>query len=108
VQRLGDGTDESHARAQKALDDLWRFTPEMFASDEIEQRLVSDGIAADVTRIEPQWRSMVTDVLNRATLKIPESAPMMAGGRHGRHTEYLGHMLSEMQIVARSHPGAEW
>jgi ring-1,2-phenylacetyl-CoA epoxidase subunit PaaC len=108
VQRLGDGTEESHARAQKALDDLWRFTPEMFESDEIEQRLVSEGIAADVKRIEPQWRSMVTDVLTRATLKIPESAPMMAGGRRGRHTEYLGHMLSEMQIVARSHPGAEW
>jgi ring-1,2-phenylacetyl-CoA epoxidase subunit PaaC len=108
VQRLGDGTEESHSRAQKALDDLWRFTPEMFESDEIEQRLVSEGIAADVKRIEPQWRSMVTDVLNRATLKIPVSPPMMTGGRRGRHTEYLGHMLADMQIVARSHPGAEW
>jgi ring-1,2-phenylacetyl-CoA epoxidase subunit PaaC len=108
VQRLGDGTEESHSRAQKALDDLWRFTPEMFESDEIEQRLVAEGIAADVKRIEPQWRSMVTDVLNRATLKIPDSPPMMTGGRRGRHTEYLGHMLADMQIVARSHPGAEW
>jgi ring-1,2-phenylacetyl-CoA epoxidase subunit PaaC len=108
VQRLGDGTEESHTRAQKALDDLWRFTPEMFESDEIEQRLVSEGIAADVKSIEPQWRSMVTDVLTRATLKIPDSPPMMTGGRRGRHTEYLGHMLSDMQIVARSHPGAEW
>ena len=108
VQRLGDGTEESHARAQKALDDLWRFTPEIFESDEIEQRLVSEGIAADVKRIEPQWRSMVTSVLNSATLKIPDSPPMMTGGRRGRHTEYLGHMLSDMQIVARSHPGAEW
>ena len=108
VQRLGDGTEESHARAQKALDDLWRFTPEMFESDEIEQRLVSVGLAADVKRIEPQWRSMVTEVLARATLKVPDSPPMMTGGRRGRHTEYLGHMLSDMQIVARSHPGAEW
>ena len=108
VQRLGDGTEESHIRAQKAVDDLWRFTPEMFDSDEIEQRLVAEGIAADVKAIEPQWNAMVSDVLTRATLKIPEQPRILLGGRQGRHTEHLGHMLSEMQIVARSHPGAEW
>jgi ring-1,2-phenylacetyl-CoA epoxidase subunit PaaC len=108
VQRLGDGTDESHARAQRALDDLWRFTGEMFETDEIDERLLAAGIAADVKAIEPKWRAMVSDVLSRATLKIPEKAAMMTGGRRGRHTEYLGHMLAEMQIVARSHPGAEW
>jgi len=108
VQRLGDGTEESHTRAQRALDELWRFTGEMFESDEINERLVAAGNAADVKAIEPKWRAMVSDVLSRATLEIPENAAMMTGGRRGRHTEYLGHMLSEMQIVARSHPGAEW
>ena len=54
------------------------------------------------------WHAMVTDVLARATLDIPDDGPMRRGGRHGRHTEHLGHMLSEMQIVARSHPGASW
>jgi ring-1,2-phenylacetyl-CoA epoxidase subunit PaaC len=108
VQRLGDGTDESHTRAQRALDELWRFTGEMFETDEVDERLVAGGIAADVKAMEPKWRAMVSDVLSRATLKIPENAAMMTGGRRGRHTEYLGHMLSEMQIVARSHPGAEW
>jgi ring-1,2-phenylacetyl-CoA epoxidase subunit PaaC len=108
VQRLGDGTDESHARAQRALDDLWRFTPEMFQQDDIERRLIADGMAADVKAIEPEWNALVSDVIQRATLHIPETAPMMTGGRQGRHTEHLGHMLSEMQIVARSHPGAEW
>ena len=108
VQRLGDGTEESHTRVQWALDELWRFTGEMFETDEIDERLVPAGIAADVKSIEPKWRAMVSDVLSRATLRIPENAAMMTGGRRGRHTEYLGHMLSEMQIVARSHPGAEW
>ncbi|HUQ21368.1 MAG TPA: 1,2-phenylacetyl-CoA epoxidase subunit PaaC, partial [Gemmatimonadaceae bacterium] len=108
VLRLGDGTDESHSRAQKALDDVWRFTSEMFDSDEIEQRLVAEGTAVDSKGIEPRWNAMVSDVLSRATLNIPEQPRIMLGGRHGRHTEHLGHMLSEMQIVARSHPGAEW
>ena len=108
VQRLGDGTDESHTRAQRALDELWRFTGEMFETDEVDERLLAAGIAADVKAIEPKWHAMVSDVLSRATLKIPENVAMMSGGRRGRHTEYLGHMLSEMQIVARSHPGAEW
>jgi ring-1,2-phenylacetyl-CoA epoxidase subunit PaaC len=108
VQRLGDGTEESHTRAQKALDDLWRFTGEMFQADEIDERLVAAGTAADPRKIEPKWSAMVSDVLHRATLMIPESGHMMTGGRQGRHTEYLGHMLSEMQIVARSHPGVEW
>ncbi len=108
VQRLGDGTEESHGRAQKALDDLWRFTGEMFQADEIDERLIVARIAADVREIEPEWNAVVSDVLRRATLTMPEGIHMMEGGRRGRHTEYLGHMLSEMQIVARSHPGAEW
>jgi len=108
VQRLGDGTEESHTRAQRALDELWRFTGEMFETDEVDERLLAAGIAVDVKAIEPKWRAMVSDLLSRATLKIPENVAMMSGGRRGRHTEYLGHMLSEMQIVARSHPGAEW
>jgi ring-1,2-phenylacetyl-CoA epoxidase subunit PaaC len=108
VQRLGDGTDESHTRAQRALDELWRFTGEMFEMDEVDERLLAAGIAADVKAIEPKWRAMVSDVLSRATLRIPDNVAMMSGGRRGRHTEYLGHMLSEMQIVARSYPGAEW
>lgn len=108
VQRLGDGTEESHTRAQVAVDDLWRFTGEMFEMDEIDQRLAVTGVAANLKAIEPHWQTMVADVLARATLTIPTNVAMMSGGRRGQHTEYLGHMLSEMQIVARSHPGAEW
>jgi phenylacetate-CoA oxygenase, PaaI subunit len=108
VVRMGDGTEESHMRAQKALDHLWRFTGEMFEADDIDKQMSAQRIGADVAAIEPKWKAVVSDVFARATLTVPDDAPAMTGGRKGRHTEYLGHMLSEMQIVARSHPGAEW
>jgi ring-1,2-phenylacetyl-CoA epoxidase subunit PaaC len=108
VIRLGDGTDESHARMQDALNELWRFTGEMFLRDEIDERLQTEGIAPDPATLEAPWRSVVNEVFTQAKLTIPESTFMMHGGRVGRHTEHLGHMLAEMQIVARSHPGAEW
>ncbi len=94
VLKLGDGTDESHHRAQDALNALWRYTGEMFLPDDVG--------------IEPQWRETVTDVITRATLSVPETVYMQRGGRQGRHTEALGHLLSEMQILQRSYPGAKW
>ncbi|HXV15315.1 MAG TPA: 1,2-phenylacetyl-CoA epoxidase subunit PaaC, partial [Gemmatimonadaceae bacterium] len=108
VVRFGDGTAESHMRAQKALDHLWRFTGEMFETDKIDEQMIAEGVGANVEAIAPRWRAVVDDVMKRATLTIPNDPPAMTGGRKGRHTEHLGHMLSEMQIVARSHPGAEW
>jgi ring-1,2-phenylacetyl-CoA epoxidase subunit PaaC len=80
----------------------------MFVADDVGKRLADARVAPDLGTIEPKWRAMVSDVIQRATLVVPSETRMMAGGRSGRHTEYLGHMLSEMQIVARSHPGAEW
>jgi len=108
VLRLGDGTPESHDRTQKALDQLWRFTSEMFEADSVDREMAAAGIGADLDAIKPKWEAVVRDVLTRATLTIPADPPAMTGGRKGRHTEALGLMLSEMQIVARSHPGAEW
>jgi len=106
--RLGDGTAESHARAQRALDDLWRFTGELFETDAIDAAVAADGIAVDHASIRARWQEIVADVARRATLTLPGDAPMATGGRRGRHSEHLGHMLAEMQIVARSHPGASW
>lgn len=108
VVRLGDGTEESHTRAQNAVNQIWRFTGEMFQADEVDRAMLAEGIGADVEGIKPKWEAVVTDVFSRATLSIPNDPPAMTGGRRGRHTESLGHMLSEMQIVARSHPGAQW
>ncbi len=108
VLRLGDGTAESHARTQKALNDLWRFTPEMFEADAIDREMAEAGIGPDLGAIRPKWDTIVREVLARATLTIPDDPPAMTGGRKGRHTEALGHMLAEMQSVARAHPGASW
>jgi ring-1,2-phenylacetyl-CoA epoxidase subunit PaaC len=80
----------------------------MFTPDDVDKRLSAAGVVPDLGTIQPKWRAMVSDVIERATLSIPADTFMLAGGRSGRHTEYLGHMLSEMQIVARSHPGASW
>ena len=108
VVRLGDGTAESHARVQRALDDLWRFTGELFRRDAVDEAVAAHGIALDAAAIRPRWDAIVDDVLARATLVRPADAGMRHGGRTGRHTEHLGHLLATMQIVARSHPGAAW
>ena len=108
VFTLGDGTAESHDRAQRALDDLWRYTGELFLSDDVDRAAARNGVGVDPSTLESAWRQQVEDVVRRATLTLPSSTYMQRGGRSGRHTEHLGHMLTEMQIVARSHPGAEW
>lgn len=106
--RLGDGTAESHARTQHALDELWRFTGELFESDDVERELVANGVAVDSSTLHEPWREQVSRVVNEATLTLPADGFMQSGGRRGRHTEHLGRMLAEMQIVARSFPGAQW
>ncbi|WP_284352139.1 1,2-phenylacetyl-CoA epoxidase subunit PaaC [Roseisolibacter agri] len=108
VVRLGDGTDESHRRAQRALDDLWRFTSEPFLMDDVDRAMLAAGIGADLDALRPRWEASVREVMTEAGLQIPGGAFVARGGRTGRHTEHLGHMLAEMQIVARSHPGATW
>jgi len=106
--KLGDGTAESHQRAQRALDELWRYSGELFEHDAVDDAVAAQGIVVDHEAIRSRWRAVVEDVVQRATLTIPTTDAFRRGGRRGRHTEFLGHMLSEMQIVARSHPGAEW
>ena len=106
--KLGDGTDESHHRLQSAVDELWRYTGELFLTDELEQRLVATKEAVDSSQLESRWRSQIDDVFAQARLTIPETKWMQRGGRAGRHTEHLGRMLAEMQVLQRQNPGAEW
>jgi len=106
--RFGDGTEESHRRAQEALDALWRWTGTLFAADDTDQALAASGVVPDLSALEPVWRAMVTEVVARATLTLPPPPPTGRGFRRGDHTEYLGHLLAEMQILPRSHPGASW
>jgi ring-1,2-phenylacetyl-CoA epoxidase subunit PaaC len=108
VIRLGDGTDESHARAAAALDELWTYTGELFEMDEGEKALAKAGIAVDRERVRPAWNATVDQVLADATLLRPADRWMQTGGRAGRHSEHLGHLLAEMQVLHRAHPGATW
>lgn len=108
IVQLGDGTAESHARVQAAIDDLWAFTGEMFVVDEAERALVEAGIAVDPERLRPQWLKTLRGVVEEATLKLPASDWMQQGGRVGRHSEHLGHLLSELQSMQRTFPGATW
>jgi len=101
--RLGDGTAESHRRAQTAIDDLWPYTGELFANmpDNI-------GVAPDPASMRETWIATIDGLLARATLARPEDGWMQSGGRIGRHTEHLGHLLAEMQFLQRSYPGVAW
>ncbi len=108
VVRLGDGTAESHRRAQQALDDLWMFTGEMFTADALEAPLITAGIAADPALLRPLWQASLDETFAEATLIAPADGWMQQGGRAGRHGEHLGHLLSEMQYLQRAHPGVVW
>lgn len=104
--RLGDGTDESHRRAAEAVDALWPYTGEMFEPEPAP--LVADGIAIDPATLHPLWDATLDRVFAQATLDRPGGTWMQRGGRSGKHTEHLGHLLTEMQHLQRTFPGATW
>lgn len=109
VVGLGDGTEESHARMQAALDYLYPYVGEMFLSDETDAAMAAAGIAPDPSSLRAEYDALVAKVMNQATLAIPEGAYTHKGGRTGyMHTEYLGHLLTSMQWLQRAYPGSEW
>jgi ring-1,2-phenylacetyl-CoA epoxidase subunit PaaC len=108
IIRLGDGTEESRRRAQTAIDDLWSYTGEMFEVDDSERGLIDAGIAIDPATLRQGWLETVSNVLREATLALPNNDWMQQGGRSGRHSEHLGHLLSELQSMPRTFPGVTW
>ena len=108
VIRLGDGTAESHARMQAALDDLWAYTGELFMADASDAAMVAVGIAPDPASLHTAWLSEVRAVLDEATLTLPTSAYGHKGGKRGVHSEHLGFILADMQFLQRAYPGAVW
>ncbi len=108
VIRLGDGTGESHARAQAALDELVDYAGEMFEVDAIEHALIEVGIAPDPAQLRAAFDATLEHVLREATLRMPTHGRTQSGGRNGVHSEHLSRMLAEMQSLHRAHPGAVW
>jgi ring-1,2-phenylacetyl-CoA epoxidase subunit PaaC len=106
--RLGDGTDESHRRAQAALEELWPYTGEMFEADQVERALIERGIAVDPAMLRAIWDRTIDEVLEEATLTRPRDGYMQSGGRSGRHSEHLGFILADLQYLQRTYPGATW
>jgi ring-1,2-phenylacetyl-CoA epoxidase subunit PaaC len=106
--RLGDGTEESHRRVQASVDSLWRFTGEMFAGDEIDDRIRDDFNGPDLEAIGESWQEEIGTLFEEATLAMPDDSWMDEGGRTGRHTEHFGPLVAEMQYLQRSYPGLSW
>lgn len=106
--RLGDGTEESHARIQEAVNDRWRFTEELFFQNEVDQELIAAGIAVDLEQLRPEWNRYINAVLSEATIDLPQSNWQQQGGRTGMHSEHLGYLLAEMQYMQRAYPNMEW
>ena len=106
VLRLALGTQESRRRMVNGLDLTWPYIAELFDDDELIDRL--EGIAVRPSSLRVQYDSRITQILAEAELDVQEVPPAAGGGRSGRHSEYLGHILAEMQVLAREHPGATW
>ncbi|HUN25103.1 MAG TPA: 1,2-phenylacetyl-CoA epoxidase subunit PaaC [Steroidobacteraceae bacterium] len=108
VVRLGDGTEDSHARVARALSALWPYTAELFDPDPLDESMAREGVAPPLADLEPGWRAAVGTVLSEARLELPPTAAYRWYGKRGEHGETLGHLLAEMQYLQRAYPGATW
>ncbi len=104
VIRLGDGTEESNRRMEKAIEALWKYTGELFLTASYE----TAAYVVDPSSIKSQWNEKLRSVFEEGTLNIPGDEQMLSGGKEGKHTEHLEQILTEMQFLQRAHPGAEW
>jgi ring-1,2-phenylacetyl-CoA epoxidase subunit PaaC len=108
VIRLGDGTDESHSRIQDSLNTLWRYTSELFYSDEVDVEMQKAGVAPNMSEVFEDWKKTVNAVLDEATIQIPTNNWKQEGGRKGMHSEHFGYILTELQYMQRAYPNMEW
>lgn len=108
VVRLGDGTDESHQRMQKAVNELWSYTGELFNANETDNVLLQQGISVDLNALKQPWADIVQNVFAEANITAPKDTWMQQGGKDGRHSEHLGYILAELQFMQRAYPGMEW
>lgn len=108
VKRMGDGTEESHTRIQRAFIELWDYTGEMFIADALDIEAATSGWGVDVSALKSEWRTIVEEVCKEATIQCPEDGWSHKGGKQGMHTEHLGYILAEMQYLPKTYPDAKW
>ncbi len=108
IRRLGDGTQESHERVQEAVTDLWMYTDELFHQTEADQAMIAEGVGVDTAALKEIYYKMVSEVLEEATLEVPENKYFHKGGKQGIHSEHMGYILSDMQYMQRTYPNMEW
>ncbi len=108
IKRLGDGTEESHERVQNAINDLWTYTDELFHQTEADKAMLKEGIGVDVTKLKSTYYEIVKNLLEEASLSVPESNYFQKGGKQGIHTEHMGYLLTELQFMQRAYPNMEW
>jgi ring-1,2-phenylacetyl-CoA epoxidase subunit PaaC len=108
VKRLGDGTAESKEKMQEAINDLWRYTDELFHQTEADKAMVVEGIGVDVSKLKENYYKHVNELLEESSLEIPESKYFQKGGKQGIHTEHFGYLLSDLQYMQRTYPNMEW
>ena len=108
IKRLGDGTEESHTRIQNAINDLWTYTDELFHQTEADKRTIKEGIGVDTSKLKEQYYKHISEVLNEATLVVPDLKYFQKGGKQGVHTEHMGYILAELQYMQRAYPNMSW
>lgn len=108
IKRLGDGTEESNQKMQEAINDLWRFTDELFYMTDAENAMVKEGIGIDISAFKESYYSQVSEILKEATLAVPENKYFNKGGKEGIHTEHMGYILADLQYMQRTYPNMQW
>jgi ring-1,2-phenylacetyl-CoA epoxidase subunit PaaC len=108
IVRLGDGTDESKDKIQTSINEIWEYTGNLFEMNEVDDILIKEGIVVNQAEIKSKWDKTVDEVLERAKLIRPKDGYMQTGSLKGMHSEYLGHLIAEMQFLPRAYPTAKW
>ena len=108
IIRLGDGTQESHQKMQEAINSLWIYTDELFHQTDTDKAMIKESIGVDVAKLKEVYYKNVSEVLEQATLAIPELTYFQKGGKQGIHTEHMGYLLADLQYMQRTYPNMEW
>ena len=108
VVRLGDGSTESRQRMESALEELWRYVPELFEADAIDVQTQQSGIGPDWSSLHAPWLAEMSQLLDEATLAVPRDSAFRSSGKRGVHSEHMGYILTEMQYLQRAYPGGVW